>query len=164
MYFLPFLFIKVFSSTWYTICTQQIIVKLNCIIYSLSQFHLLKQEKFPYPCCYFNYIEILAGPPLKSGEHDRIKLWVIQLQNECQRNFNFNMMTSKLICELHEKKNQPPYFSVTPFLDQNMNYLVWIPTYLLHLALNDFWLFPKIKSIFKGQRFLNIEGIQKIMP
>lgn len=105
MYFLPFLFIKVFSSTWYTICTQQIIVKLNCIIYSLSQFHLLKQEKFPYPCCYFNYIEIPAGPSSKSGEHDRIKLWLILLQNECQRNFNFNMMTSKLIYELHEKKN-----------------------------------------------------------
>ena len=74
------------------------------------------------------------------------------------------MMTSKLIYELHEKKNQPPYFSVTLFLDQNMNYVVWLPTYLLHLALNDFWLFPKNKSIFKAQRFLNIEGIQKIMP
>lgn len=75
------------------------------------------------------------------------------------------MMTSKLIYGLHEKKKIRLLTSVLhPFLDQNMNYLVWLPTYLLNLALNDFWLFPEIKSIFKGQRFLNIEGIQKIMP
>jgi hypothetical protein len=29
------------------------------------------------------------------------------------------------------------------------------------LAPNDFWLFPKIKSALKGQRFQGIEGIQK---
>ena len=75
------------------------------------------------------------------------------------------MMTSKLIYGLHEKKKIRLLTSVLhPFLDQNMNYLVWLSTYLLNLALNDFWLFPEIKSIFKGQRFLNIEGIQKIMP
>lgn len=30
-------------------------------------------------------------------------------------------MTLKLVYELHEK-NQPYYFKVTPFLDQNMKY------------------------------------------
>jgi hypothetical protein len=29
------------------------------------------------------------------------------------------------------------------------------------LALNDFWLFPEIKSALKGQRFWDIEDIQK---
>jgi hypothetical protein len=29
------------------------------------------------------------------------------------------------------------------------------------LAPNDFWLFPEIKSTLKGQRFQNIEDIQK---
>jgi hypothetical protein len=28
------------------------------------------------------------------------------------------------------------------------------------LALNDFWLFPKLKSALKGQRFQDIEDIQ----
>jgi hypothetical protein len=29
------------------------------------------------------------------------------------------------------------------------------------LALNDFWLFPKIKSALKGQRFQHTEDIQE---
>jgi hypothetical protein len=30
------------------------------------------------------------------------------------------------------------------------------------LALNDFWLFPKIKSALKGRKFQNTEDIQKM--
>jgi hypothetical protein len=32
-----------------------------------------------------------------------------------------------------------------------------------HLALNDFWLFPEIKSALKGRRFHDIENFQKNM-
>jgi len=35
-------------------------------------------------------------------------------------------------------------------------------TYSLHLAPNDFWLFPKIKSALKGRRFQDTENIQKM--
>jgi hypothetical protein len=33
--------------------------------------------------------------------------------------------------------------------------------YSLDLALNDFWLFPKIKSALKGRRFQDIEDIRR---
>jgi hypothetical protein len=36
-------------------------------------------------------------------------------------------------------------------------------TYSPHLALSDFWLFPKIKSALNGQRFQDIKDIQKRM-
>jgi hypothetical protein len=35
------------------------------------------------------------------------------------------------------------------------------PSYSPDLAPNDFWLFPEIKSILKGQRFHGIKDIQK---
>jgi hypothetical protein len=35
------------------------------------------------------------------------------------------------------------------------------PSYFPDSALNDFWLFPKIKSALKGRRFLDSEYIQK---
>jgi len=35
------------------------------------------------------------------------------------------------------------------------------PPYSPDLALNDFWLFPKIKSSLKGQRFQDTEDIQQ---
>jgi hypothetical protein len=38
--------------------------------------------------------------------------------------------------------------------------LKWITHPVPNLALNDFWLFPNIKSALKGRRFQDIEGIQ----
>lgn len=38
------------------------------------------------------------------------------------------------------------------------------PSYFLNLALSDFWLFAKIKSTLKGQRFVTTEDIQKNVP
>jgi histone-lysine N-methyltransferase SETMAR len=35
------------------------------------------------------------------------------------------------------------------------------PTYSPDLAPNDFWLFPKIKSAFKGRRFQDTEDTKK---
>jgi hypothetical protein len=35
------------------------------------------------------------------------------------------------------------------------------PPHSPDLALNDFWLFPRIKSALKGQKFQDVEGIQK---
>jgi hypothetical protein len=35
------------------------------------------------------------------------------------------------------------------------------PPYSLDLAPNDFWLFPKIRSALKGQRFWDTKHIQK---
>jgi hypothetical protein len=35
------------------------------------------------------------------------------------------------------------------------------PPHSTHLAPNDFWLFPEVKSALRGQRFQDIEGIQK---
>jgi hypothetical protein len=34
------------------------------------------------------------------------------------------------------------------------------PLYSPALALADFWLFPKLKSVLKGKSFLNTEGIK----
>jgi hypothetical protein len=36
------------------------------------------------------------------------------------------------------------------------------PSYSLDLALDDFWIFPKLKSALKGRRFQDIEDIQKM--
>jgi histone-lysine N-methyltransferase SETMAR len=36
------------------------------------------------------------------------------------------------------------------------------PPYSPDLALNDFWLFPEIKSSLKGQRFHNVKDIKKM--
>jgi hypothetical protein len=35
------------------------------------------------------------------------------------------------------------------------------PPFSPDLALNDFWLLPRIKSALKGQRFQDVEGIKK---
>lgn len=142
MYFLPFRFIKVFSSTWYTICTQQIIVKLNCIIYSLSQFHLLKQKNF-HILAVTLIIEIPAGPSSKSGEHDRIKLQADITQNECQKRLSILIWWHQSWF-MNYMKNWPPYFSVTPFLDKTWDPLVF--DYPPIAALGSKWLLivPKV--------------------
>jgi transposase len=52
--------------------------------------------------------------------------------------------------------------SVKQFLAQKSITELECPPYSPDLAPNDFWLFPKIKSALKGQRFQDIEDIQKM--
>jgi hypothetical protein len=51
--------------------------------------------------------------------------------------------------------------SIKQFLTQKSINEMDYPPFFPDLALNDFWLFPKIKFALKGQRFLDIEDIQK---
>jgi hypothetical protein len=48
-------------------------------------------------------------------------------------------------------------FSIKQFLAQKLIIEMEHPTYSPDLALNDFWLFPKIKSALKGRRFQDTE-------
>jgi hypothetical protein len=51
--------------------------------------------------------------------------------------------------------------SVKQFLAQKSITETEHPPYSSNLDLNDFWLFPKIKSVLKGQRFQDTEDIQR---
>jgi hypothetical protein len=51
--------------------------------------------------------------------------------------------------------------SVKQFLAQKSFIDVEHPPHSHHLAPNDLWLFPKIKSALKGRRFQDTEDIQK---
>jgi hypothetical protein len=50
---------------------------------------------------------------------------------------------------------------VKQFLAQKLINEMKHAPYSPDLAQNDLWVFPKIKSALKGQRFLDIEDIQK---
>jgi hypothetical protein len=60
--------------------------------------------------------------------------------------------------------NAPAYkaFSVKQFLARISITEMEHPPYSCHLAPNDFWLFPKIKTALKGRRFQDTEDIQKM--
>jgi hypothetical protein len=51
--------------------------------------------------------------------------------------------------------------TVRQFLTQKSITEMEHPTYFPDLALNDLWLFPKIKFTVKGQRFQGVEDIKK---
>jgi histone-lysine N-methyltransferase SETMAR len=52
--------------------------------------------------------------------------------------------------------------SVKQFLAQKSITEMKHSPYSPHLAPNDFWLFPEIKSTLKGQSFQDIDDIQKM--
>jgi len=52
--------------------------------------------------------------------------------------------------------------SVKQFVAQKFITEMEHPLYSPDLALNDFWLFPKIKYVLKGRRFQDTEDIQKM--
>jgi hypothetical protein len=51
--------------------------------------------------------------------------------------------------------------SVKQFLAQKSITEIEYPHFSANLALNDFWLFPKIKSVLKGHRFQDTEDTIK---
>jgi hypothetical protein len=52
--------------------------------------------------------------------------------------------------------------SVTQFLAQKSITEMDHTSYSPDLASNDFWMFPKIKSVLKGRRFQHAEDVQKM--
>jgi histone-lysine N-methyltransferase SETMAR len=63
-----------------------------------------------------------------------------------------------------QQENAPAHkaLSVKQFLAQKSITEMEHPPRSPNLALNDLWLFPKIKSAFKGRKFHGIEDIKKI--
>jgi histone-lysine N-methyltransferase SETMAR len=62
---------------------------------------------------------------------------------------------------LHENAPAHKALSVKYFLAQKLITEMEHPPYSPDLALNDFWLFPNIKSSLKGRRFQDTEDIKK---
>jgi hypothetical protein len=61
----------------------------------------------------------------------------------------------------HDSPTAHKVLSVKQFLAQKSITDKEHPPCSPDLALNDFWLFPKIKSALKGQQFQDIEDIKK---
>jgi hypothetical protein len=62
---------------------------------------------------------------------------------------------------LHDKAPAHKELSVKQFMAQKSITEMEHPLYSPDLALNDLWLFPKIKSVLKGRRFQDSEDIKK---
>jgi histone-lysine N-methyltransferase SETMAR len=60
----------------------------------------------------------------------------------------------------HDNSPAHKAFSVKQFLAQKSSTEMKHPSHSPELAPNDFWLFPKMKSVLKGRRFRDVDDIQ----
>jgi predicted Abi (CAAX) family protease len=62
----------------------------------------------------------------------------------------------------HDNAPAHKLLSVKQFLAQKLNTEMEHPPISFDLALNDFWLFPEIKSALKGQRYQDTEDVPQM--